>query len=153
MTIVIVGCGRVGARLAQRLEKGGHQVAVVDDDRETFLRLGANFGGQTFQGSGMENEVLARAGTRGADCVIAVTGGDNRNLMIAQMAQHIFDAKRVVARLHDPIRAATFRKLGIETLCTTTVIEGLLELYALNGAFPELPGEMSVCGDAEVLNG
>lgn len=153
MNIVIVGCGRVGARLARRLENGGHAISVVDNNRETFLRLGADFQGQTFQGSGMENEVLERAGTRRADCVIAVTGGDNRNLMVAQIAQHIFGVKRVVARLHDPIRAATFRQLGIETLCTTTVIEGLLELYALNGAFPELPGEMSVYGDAESLNG
>jgi trk system potassium uptake protein TrkA len=100
----------------------------------------------------MDMHVLDRAGARGSDVVIALTGGDNRNLMIAQLAQKSFGVERVVARLHDPVRAAKFRELGIEVLCTTTVIEGLIELYVRNGAFPDLPGEMSPHGDAEDLD-
>lgn len=149
--IVIVGCGRVGARLALRLTARGREVAVIDEVREAFLRLGANFSGTTLQGSGLDAEVLERAGVRGSDAVIALTGGDNRNLMVAQLAKQRFGAARAVARLHDPVRAAKFRELGVETLCTTTVLEGLLELYALDGVFPELPGEMSVSGDASEL--
>ncbi len=151
MKIVIIGCGRVGSRLALRLERGGHQVTVVDSTREAFARLGGAFSGVTIQGSGMDLEVLKRAGCQGADIVFALAAGDNRNLMIAQMARHQLGVERAVARLHDPVRAAKFREMGVQTLCTTTVLEGLLEIYAQSGSFPELPGEMSIGGDASAL--
>ncbi len=151
MKVIIVGCGRVGSRLALRLAARGHNVTVIDEVREAFLRLGAGFAGVTQHGSGLDVEVLERAGTAGADIVMALTTGDNRNLMVAQLVKQRFGVERAVARLHDPVRAAKFRELGVETLCTTTVLEGLLELYALNGHFPELPGEMSVSGDAGEL--
>ncbi len=152
MKILIIGCGRVGARLALRLENGGHEVAIVDENREALARLGGGFDGATFQGSGLDLEVLKRAGAEKCEILIALTGGDNRNLMIVQMAQHHFTLQRVLARLKDPVRAAIYRKMGIETLCTTTVTEGLLELWAINGHFPDLPGEMSASGDESALN-
>jgi trk system potassium uptake protein TrkA len=152
MKIVIVGCGRVGSRLAMRLAAQGQEIIVIDEVRESFLRLGASFPGATYQGSGLDSEVLRHAGVQNADLVLALTRGDNRNLMVAQLTKHQFGVKRVVARLHDPIRAAKFRELGVETLCTTTVLEGLLEIYALRGEFPELPGEMSVSGDDSALD-
>lgn len=151
MNVLIVGCGRVGARLANRLDRAGHKVAMVDQVRESFLRLNPNFSGTTYQGSGVEAEVLRRAGVDEADVVVALTGGDNRNLMIAQMVKHLFKAKRAVARLHDPVRAQKYRELGVETMCTTTVLEGLLALGVLNGEFPELPPEMAITGDASAL--
>lgn len=152
MNIIIVGCGRVGARLASRLAAQGHNVAILDESREAFLRLGTDFSGISIQGSGLEVEILERAGTRNAEVVIALTGGDNRNLMVAQLAKHKFGVSRVVARLHDPVRAATFHEMGIETLCTTTVIEGLLECYVRNNDFPTLPCEVPVYGDASELS-
>ncbi len=148
MNIIIIGCGRVGSRLAVRLEGGGHSVSVVDETRDAFARLGGDFRGPTYQGSGTDTFVLQRAGVKTADVVVATTGGDNRNLMIVQIAKSQFGRQRVVARLKDPIRAATYREMGIETLCVTTVVEGLLELWAVKGEFPELPGEASVSGDA-----
>lgn len=151
MNILIIGSGRTGSRLARRLARQDHQISVIDEAREAFTRLGANFSGRTFQGSGSDMDTLRRAGVDKADIVIAVTGGDNRNLMIVQMVKHQFGVQRAVARLHDPVRSAKFRELGVETLCTTTVMEGLLELYVLNGEFPELPGEMSVYGDDSAL--
>jgi len=151
MKILIVGCGRTGARLARRLSNGGHEINVIDSAREAFTRLGTDFSGQTFQGSGLDKDTLQRAGVEKAEIVIAVTGGDNRNLMVAQMVKHQFGIARAVARLHDPVRSFKFRELGVETLCTTTVMEGLLELYVENGEFPELPGEMSVYGDDSAL--
>lgn len=152
MKIMIIGCGRVGSRLALRMERGGHEVVVVDSDREAFARLGGDFQGPTFQGSGLDTPTLKRAGAKTVDALVAVTGGDNRNLMIVQLAKYEFGTPRVLARLKDPIRAAKYRELGIETLCVTTVVEGLLELWAQNGEFPELPGEMSASGDASALN-
>jgi trk system potassium uptake protein TrkA len=151
MNIVIVGCGRVGSRLASRLAAQGHNVTILDESREAFLRLGTNFSGLAIQGSGLETEVLERAGTRNAEAVIALTGGDNRNLMVAQLVKYKFGVGRVVARLHDPVRAATFHEMGVETLCTTTVIEGLLEYYVRNNDFPPLPGEVPIYGDDSEL--
>ena len=153
MNVLIVGCGRVGSRLAERLARGGHEVSVLDESRDAFARLNANFPGTTLQGSGTDPELLGQINASRFDIVVALTGGDNRNLMIAQMAKHQFGVQKVVARLHDPIRAARYRNFfNIETFCTTTVIEGLVEIYVNNGAFPELPGEMSVAGDDSPLN-
>ena len=151
MKITIIGCGRVGSRLAQRLAAGGHEVSILDTAREAFARLDTAFPGSFFQGSGLDIAFVRRSHAHQPDVVFALTGGDNRNLMIAQMFKHQLNVERAVARLHDPIRAAKYRELGIETLCTTTVLEGLLELYVTQGAFPELPGEMSVSGDASDL--
>ena len=151
MKVVIVGCGRVGSRLAMRLQRSGHEVIVVDDVRDAFNRLESDFTGATIQGSGLEIDVLKRCGAASADIVFALTGGDNRNLMIAQQVKHQLGVGRAVARLHDPVRAWKYRELGIETMCTTTVLEGLLEIYVQRGEFPELPGEMSVNGDASAL--
>ena len=151
MKLMIIGCGRVGSRLALRLERGGHEVIVVDFNREAFARLGGNFRGVTIQASGLDGTALKKAGIDTVDAVVAVTGGDNRNLMIAQLTKIQFGRTKVIARLKDPVRAAKFQGMGIDTLCITTVIEGLLELWVQNGAFPELPGEMSVAGDASAL--
>jgi trk system potassium uptake protein len=151
MKILVIGCGRVGARLARRLASQGHDVSIVDEARDAFLRLGADFAGQTYQGSGLDHDTLVRAGANSAEIAMTLTGGDNRNLMIAQLLKHKFGVQRSVARLHDPVRAAVFHSFGIETLCTTTVMEGLLENYVNQGHFPELPNEISVSGDADAL--
>lgn len=151
MNILIIGCGRVGSRLAMRLEQGGHAVSVIDLARESFARLGGDFRGPTYQGSGADTEILKKAGISSADVVVAVTGGDNRNLMIVQLAKVQFGRERVLARLKDPVRSAKYHEMGIETLCVTTVIEGLLEHWTVKGEFPALPIEASVSGDASEL--
>lgn len=151
MKVLIVGCGRVGSRLALRLERSGHGVTVIDEDREAFSRLGGSFLGPTYQGSGLDKSTLKKGINGGVDMVVAITGGDNRNLMIAQMARHQFNIEKVVARLKDPVRAAKYREMGIETLCTTTVVEGLLELWVNEGEFPTLPAPISPSGDCSAL--
>lgn len=152
MKVLIVGCGRTGSRLAARLAQSGRDVTIIDEKREAFARLTPDFPGTTMQGSGLDLDVLKRAKTETFDIVMALTGGDNRNIMLAQLVKIQFKVPRAVARLHDPVRAAKFRELGVETLCTTTVMEGLLELYVRNGEFPELPGEMSPFGDGSSLD-
>ena len=121
MNIVILGCGRVGARLAGILDKAGHSVSVVDASSDSFQRLNSDFGGATHIGNGVDEDVLGRAGIRQADVFIAVTNGDNRNIMASQIAKELFKVKKVVCRIYDPIREETYRELGLETFSPTRI--------------------------------
>jgi trk system potassium uptake protein len=119
--IVILGCGRVGALLATMLDRDGHTVSVVDLSNASFQRLPSEFGGSEFVGNGVDEEVLLRAGIKEADAFIAVTNGDNRNIMASQMARDIFKVKQVICRIYDPIREETYRTLGLDTFCPTVI--------------------------------
>ncbi len=121
MKIVILGCGRVGARLAAMLDRDGHTVSVIDQSNASFQRLPGDFGGSAFMGNGVDEEVLLRAGIKEADAFIAVTNGDNRNIMAGQMARDIFKVKQVICRIYDPIREETYRTLGLGTFCPTVI--------------------------------
>jgi trk system potassium uptake protein TrkA len=121
MKIIILGCGRVGIYLAQTLDKAGHQVTVIDRNRDSFTKLGGEYGGQMVLGTGIDEDVLKKAGIERADAFIAVTNGDNSNAMAAQIAQHIFRVPHVVARLYDPVREETYRLLGLNTVCSTVM--------------------------------
>src|SRR5229473_291667 len=119
--IVILGCGRVGAMLASKMDKAGHKVSVIDQSRDSFQRLDPQFGGETIVGNGVDEDVLIRAGIKDADAFIAVTNGDNRNIMASQIAREIFQVKQVICRIYDPIREETYRELGFETFCPTVI--------------------------------
>ncbi len=133
MKVVILGCGRVGATLATQLDRAGHTVSVIDSNGDSFQRLGTKFRGEKITGNGVDEEVLRRAGIVSADAFIAVTNGDNRNIMASQIAKEIFNIKKVVCRIYDPLRQVTFSELGLETICPTTIVTDLL-LNALNGS-------------------
>ena len=121
MRYLIVGCGRVGATLAKLLDADNNEVIVVDENPSAFKRLGQKFKGHVVVGTGIDYDVLKRAGAQTADGFIAVTNGDNRNVMSALIAQRMFGIKKVVARIYDPTRGMMYRDLGIETVCPTTV--------------------------------
>lgn len=121
MRYVIVGCGRVGSSLAKLLDSDGHEVIVVDENAAAFKRLGPKFKGHEVVGTGIDYDVLKRAGTASADGFVAVTNGDNRNIMAALIAQRMFKIKRIVARIYDPPRGQMYRELGVQTVCPTTV--------------------------------
>jgi trk system potassium uptake protein TrkA len=121
MRYVIVGCGRVGSALAKLLDSDGHEVIVVDENAAAFKRLGSKFKGHEVVGTGIDYDVLKRAGAAGADGFVAVTNGDNRNIMAALIAQRMFKIKRIVARIYDPPRGQMYKELGVETVCPTTV--------------------------------
>ena len=121
MKIVILGCGRVGSTLATMLDHAGHTVSVIDFSSEAFQRLSPDFRGATFVGNGVDEDVLIRAGIKEADVFVAVTNGDNRNIMASQIAKEIFRVKKVVCRIYDPIREQTYRELGLGTFCPTTI--------------------------------
>ena len=119
MKVVIVGCGRVGARLALQLTDEGHQVTVIDQTSSSFSRLGENFAGTALLGNGIDEDVLKRAGIEDADAFCALTNGDNRNIMSAEMAQHVFNVPKVVCRIYDPIRYEVYKELGLGVICPT----------------------------------
>lgn len=121
MRYLIVGCGRVGSALAKYLDADGHEVIVVDENASAFKRLGHKFKGHVVVGTGIDYDVLKRAGAATADGFIAVTNGDNRNIMAALIAQRMFKIKRIVARIYDPPRGQMYRELGVQTVCPTTV--------------------------------
>jgi trk system potassium uptake protein TrkA len=121
MRYLIVGCGRVGSTLAKLLDADNNEVIVVDENPSAFNRLGQKFKGHVVVGTGIDYDVLKRAGAQTADGFIAVTNGDNRNVMAALIAQRMFNIKKVVARIYDPTRGMMYRDLGIETVCPTTV--------------------------------
>jgi trk system potassium uptake protein len=121
MRYLIVGCGRVGSALAKLLDLDGHEVIVVDENAAAFKRLPPGFKGHVVVGTGIDYDVLKRAGAATADGFIAVTNGDNRNIMAALIAQRMFKIKRIVARIYDPPRGQMYRELGVATVCPTTV--------------------------------
>ena len=121
MKIVILGCGRVGSTLATMLDRAGHAVSIIDYSSDAFQRLSPDFGGETISGNGVDEEVLVRAGIKEADAFVAVTNGDNRNIMSSQIAKEIFNVKKVMCRIYDPIREETYHELGLETISPTKV--------------------------------
>jgi trk system potassium uptake protein TrkA len=121
MRYLIVGCGRVGSALAKLLDADGHEVIVVDETPAAFKRLGSKFKGHVVVGTGIDYDVLKRAGAKTADGFVAVTDGDNRNIMAALIAQRMFKIARVVCRIYDPPRGQMYRELGVQTVVPTTV--------------------------------
>jgi trk system potassium uptake protein TrkA len=118
MHYVIMGCGRVGAELTIQLSKAGHTVAVIDKRKEAFERLPPDFHAQTFVGVGFDREILDKAGIREADAFIAVSNGDNSNIVSARIAREHYGVGKVIARIYDPRRADIYERLNIPTVAT-----------------------------------
>jgi trk system potassium uptake protein TrkA len=127
MNIVIMGCGRVGARLAGLLDIERHSVTILDIETYSFRRLPSEFAGTALVGDGMDEEVLKKAGIEKADVFVAVTEADNHNIMAAQIAKHIFNVPKVLCRIYDPLRRELFSSLGIEALSPTTTFAQMLK--------------------------
>ena len=116
-----MGCGRVGSRLALQLVQEDHDVTIIDQSGSAFARLGENFPGTALIGNGIDEDMLKRAGIEEADAFCALTNGDNRNIMSAQMAQHVFNVPKVVCRIYDPIRYEVYKSLGLGSICPTVI--------------------------------
>jgi trk system potassium uptake protein TrkA len=134
--VIIMGCGRVGARLANLLEQDRHEVTVLDLNPQAFERLGSDFRGVRLVGNGIDTEMLKRAGIERADAFAACTQGDNRNIMASQIAKEIFGVKKVVTRIYDPIRKDTFTALGLDAI-SPTVIGAAHLFHRLTGEIPD----------------
>ena len=145
MKIVVVGCGRVGASLSEAYDRAGHEVIVVDSSTAAFDRLPSGFGGHAIRGDGTDEDVLRRAGAEGADVFLALTEGDNRNVMSAQLANEALGAQRVIAKINDPVRAKAYAELGIATLCRTGLMMDAVDRFL---GFPktDMPGMLAPTG-------
>ena len=139
MRYLIVGCGRVGSTLARLLVAENHDVIVVDENPAAFKRLGARFGGGVEVGTGIDYDVLKRAGAERADGFVAVTDGDNRNVMACLIAQRMFRIPKIVARIYDPPRGQIYRDLGIETFSPTTLGAQIIRDALLDAPYTSTP--------------
>jgi trk system potassium uptake protein TrkA len=113
-----MGCGRVGAEMTIQLSKGGHTVAIIDKRKEAFDRLPPGFDARTIVGIGFDREILEQAGIKEADAFIAVSNGDNSNIVSARVAREHYHVPKVIARIYDPRRAEIYERLNIPTIAT-----------------------------------
>lgn len=120
--IIVVGCGRVGSRLADMLSENKNNVCVIDKDPAAFSALGRFFNGSVVQGVGFDEETLIRAGVENADCVCAVTQRDNANLMVAEVAKRLFHVPHVICRLYNPSHEHAYEQLGLDYVCGTSLV-------------------------------
>jgi trk system potassium uptake protein len=141
MKTVIVGCGRVGAVLAELFDAAGHEVVVIDLRTRAFDRLSSSFRGNALRGDGTDEDTLRRAGAEDADLFFAMTEGDNRNVMATQLAHEVLRAKQVIAKINDPVRAKAYASLGIATICRTNLMADAISRYL----------GMPVSGEAEIM--
>jgi trk system potassium uptake protein len=116
MKIIIVGCGRIGSKLAHDLSLGGHHVTVIDSNPAAFDRLGPGFKGEKIIGVGYDRDVLIRAGIERADGFAAVISSDEANVTVARLARQMFQVPKVVARVYEPGKAKIYRRLGLQTI-------------------------------------
>lgn len=121
MYIIIAGCRKVGSNLAIVLSQANHDVVVIDSDPENFKLLGSGFNGLTITGMPIDEDVLRSAGIEAADALAAVSNDDNMNVMISQIATNLFHVPRVITRVYDPEREIVFNRLGLHTICPTTL--------------------------------
>ena len=119
---IIVGCGRVGSKLADRLSKEVNNICVIDIDETNFSHLGTNFNGSTVLGLGYDEDVLKTAGIEVCDTLLAVTSYDNINLMTCEVAKRIFNVKKIISRLHNPDFERPYMQLGIQYVCGTNLV-------------------------------
>lgn len=149
MKIIVVGCGRVGSRLAMGLARERNEVVVIDKNPLAFRRLGTAFTGQVITGVGFDRTVLTQAGLPDVDALAAVTNGDNTNYVVAAIARRYYRVPKVVARIYDPARADIYRRIGIPTISST--IWGANRLKEMLTATRLTPVLSIASGDAEVF--
>ena len=145
--VIVVGCGRVGSRLAGMLSDAGANVCVVDWRAEAFNNLGRSFNGSTVQGIGYDEDTLVKAGVEDCDVVAAVTQNDNANLMVTEVASRLYGVPHVIARLYNHDHERAYMQLGIDYVCGTTLVAEEVFSKALAGHGSHIDS----FGDYEVL--
>lgn len=133
MKIIIIGCGRMGSGLAIRLARSHHDITVVDQDSQSFDRLGPHFQGKIINQDALDKKSFVESGIEKADGLAAVTGNDAINIVVARAAKQMFRVPKVIARTHDPRYAELYHKLGIQTVTNVSLgIERISELLTFS---------------------
>ncbi len=145
--VIVVGCGRVGSRIASMLSDNGDNVCVIDWRAEAFNNLGRNFNGSTVQGIGYDEDTLVKAGVEDCDVVAAVTQSDNANLMVTEVASRLYDVPHVIARLYNHDHERAYMQLGIDYVCGTTLVAEEVFSKAISGH----GSHVDTFGDYELL--
>ncbi|MFA7673380.1 MAG: TrkA family potassium uptake protein [Clostridia bacterium] len=114
---IIVGCGRLGANLANTISDEGRNVLIIDKNKDAFRKLSPSFGGISIIGDATDFDILQEAQIDNASVVVSVTDNDNINIMVALIARDLFQIKCVISRLQDPERECVYREFGIDTIC------------------------------------
>ena len=153
MNIMIVGCGRVGSQLALLLSQEGHNVVIVDKNPESFKRLGGAFNGVTAAGNGFDEVFLKELKIDRQDAFVAVTSGDNTNLMATQIAKKIFKVPRVIARVYDHKRADIYKKLGMDIISGTALVAAMIRDKIIENRFTGYLVETGELGVIEISVG
>lgn len=153
--VIVVGCGRVGSRLANMVSDNGSNVCVIDRSADAFRNLGRNFNGATLQGVGFDEDTLIKAGVEECDVLAAVTSLDNTNLMVAEVANHLFGVPHVIARLYNPDHERAYMQLGIDYVCGTSLVaeDVFSKIISGHGSHVETFGEFEVLRFSLDLNG
>lgn len=150
MNIIIVGCGRVGAELANLLSSEGHNVVVIDKNPNAFSKLGNTFNGLTLTGNGFSAEILKAAGIEKTDALCAVTNGDNTNIMTSQVAKKIFNISKVIARVYDPKKAQIYKTLGLDIISGTELFAAMIRDKVVESKFSSYLIETGDLGAIEI---
>lgn len=145
--IIVVGCGRVGSRLALMLSNYENNVCVIDRDPRAFASLGRDFNGATFAGVGYDEDVLMKAGIDECDFLAAVTQSDNVNLMVVEIARRLYDVPHAVARLYNTGHERAYLQLGIDYVCGTALVAEEIFSKISSG----LGVHITTLGDCEVV--
>ncbi|MFH1406412.1 MAG: TrkA family potassium uptake protein [Candidatus Omnitrophota bacterium] len=153
MNVIIVGCGRVGARLARLLSEEGHNVTILDKNKNAFDQLGAAFNGVTLAGDGCQELMLKEAGIAKTDAFVAVTSSDNTNLMASQIAKKIFSVPKVIARVFDPKRARIYHELGLDVISGITLLAAMIRDKIIENRFTSYLVETGELGVLDIQVG
>lgn len=145
--IIVVGCGRVGSRLALMLSNYENNVCVIDRDPRAFASLGRDFNGATFAGVGYDEDVLMKAGIDECDFLAALTQSDNVNLMMVEIARRLYDVPHAVARLYNTGHERAYLQLGIDYVCGTALVAEEIFSKISSG----LGDHITTLGDCEVV--
>lgn len=151
MNVLVIGCGKVGARLASVLDKVGHDVCIVDRAPENFERIDKDFSGYTVAGIPIDQTILRRAGIESADAVVAVTQDDNVNIMVSQLAKEIFHVGNVLTRIYDPTRENVYSHFDLTTICPTNMtVDAVCDLLERSLDIKEVSFGISTVGYSTV---
>ena len=153
MYIIIVGCGKVGGKLARLLADAGHNVVAIDKDSSSFQRLGSDFNGLTLTGDGFDVDLLKEAGAEQTDAFCTVTDNDNANIMSGQVAKKIFHIPKVITRINDIQYTHIYEELGINIVNSTTLLASAIRNKIIDSRFTSFILEDSRLGTMEIVVG